>query len=106
MSAYRIFASLDEANRVLPINHPKKLMVHGRSFCLVRTPDGIFATDNLCPHNKASLSGGSINAYNEIICPLHEYRFNLRTGRESSHRCHDLQTYEIEVGDEGVTLIT
>ena len=100
----KIFSSLAEANQALPINSPRKLLLNNESFFIVRTDKGIFVSYNLCPHNKASLSDGMINDFNEIICPLHEYRFDLHTGRESSQRCKDMQTFKILIEEGGVFL--
>lgn len=46
---------------------------------VARTPAGILATDDRCPHMAAPLS---IGALNECIvdCPLHNGRFDLATG--------------------------
>lgn len=101
----KIFNSLSIAEQALPIDKPKKLQLDGYSYLIVRTRKGIFVSDNLCPHNKASLNEGIVNGYNEIICPLHEYRFDLQSGRESSQRCMDMQTFKIRVEDDGVFLL-
>ncbi|MCI0344130.1 MAG: Rieske 2Fe-2S domain-containing protein [Chloroflexi bacterium] len=46
---------------------------------LAHTPDGIVATDDRCPHMSAPLSIGVLDAC-EVECPLHDGRFDLRTG--------------------------
>lgn len=53
---------------------------------------------------KESLHKGSLNAFNQIICPLHEYRFDLETGTESSRRCPDLKIFKVEVKADGLYL--
>ncbi|MCE2733978.1 MAG: Rieske 2Fe-2S domain-containing protein, partial [Flammeovirgaceae bacterium] len=58
-----------------------------------------------CTHNKASLSQGKLNAFEEIICPWHEYRFNLKTGRECAGRSADLQTWQTEKKEDGLYLL-
>ena len=101
----KIFSSIEDAEKALPDKTPRKLILNGQSFCILRINHKIFVMDDTCPHNKASLSGGKVNAFGEIICPLHEYRYELRTGRESSLRCEDLQTYSVTTGDEGIFLL-
>ena len=101
---FRIFPSKAEAESVLPPNAPQKLILNGKPLCIVRINKEIFAMDDTCPHNKASLSGGWVNTFNEIICPLHEYRYDLISGRESALRCDDLQTYRVRADDDGVFL--
>ncbi len=46
---------------------------------LAHTPDGIVATDDRCPHMSAPLSIGVLEGC-VVACPLHEGRFDLRTG--------------------------
>ena len=99
---FKIFSSIDAAEKVLPEGSPRKLILNGKPYCILRKGDGIFAMDDACPHNRASLSEGRINTFNEIICPLHEYRFDLCSGRESGLRCEDLQTYPVKIETEGV----
>ena len=38
-----------------------------------------FACDDTCPHGQANLSDGFVDDY-DIECPLHQGRFDLRTG--------------------------
>ena len=46
---------------------------------LAHTPDGIVATDDRCPHMAAPLSIGTLDGC-VVACPLHEGRFDLRSG--------------------------
>ena len=46
---------------------------------LAHTPDGIVATDDRCPHMAAPLSIGTLEGC-VVACPLHEGRFDLRSG--------------------------
>ena len=104
-SPIKIFSSFAQAEEALALAQPKKLVLNGRPFCIIRTNSGIYITENACPHNRASLHEGVVNAFDELICPLHEYRFDLVTGREYAQRCDDLPTYEVRVNEDGVFLI-
>ena len=46
---------------------------------LAHTSDGIVATTDRCPHMSAPLSIGELDEC-VVACPLHEGRFDLRTG--------------------------
>ncbi len=48
------------------------------------------------------LSKGTVNYAGEIICPLHFYRFDLKTGRECQGRTEDLATYTVKANEEGL----
>ncbi|MEM5460188.1 non-heme iron oxygenase ferredoxin subunit [Paraburkholderia phytofirmans] len=64
--------------------------------------DGVvYATSNICTHQFALLSDG-YQENGEIECPLHQGRFDVRTGKAlCSPLTVDLATYEVDVrGDE------
>jgi nitrite reductase/ring-hydroxylating ferredoxin subunit len=46
---------------------------------LAHTPNGIYATDDRCPHMSAPLSIGELEGC-IVACPLHEGRFDLESG--------------------------
>ena len=56
------------------------MMVDGRDLALYSTGGEIFATDNLCTHGHARLCEGFLDGH-EIECPLHQGKFDVRTGR-------------------------
>lgn len=89
----------------VPIGTIKKLTVKGRQFVIAHSGKGLVVADALCPHMNEPLHKGKLNAFNQIICPLHEYRFDLETGAESDDRCNRLQIFQIEIESDGVYLI-
>lgn len=64
-------------------------------YCIVQLNGKIYAMDNLCPHQGASMGMGDIVG-DEIICPLHQYRFNIKNGSCNIER-FKLQKYEVEI---------
>lgn len=53
-----------------------------------------YAFDSKCPHRGASLAEGEI-AGELIVCPLHHFKFNLKTGRCMMPRHLKLRTYPV-----------
>jgi len=102
MDWIKIFETPAAAENALPENLPRLLVVHGRRICLVRRQGKLFAVQDKCTHNGESLSKGTINYLGEVVCPLHQYQFNLKTGRECSQRSHDLECFAIRESEEGV----
>ncbi|SKH59382.1 ferredoxin subunit of nitrite reductase and ring-hydroxylating dioxygenase [Mycobacteroides abscessus subsp. massiliense] len=49
---------------------------------IFHTDEGLFAIDDDCPHQKASLADGWVENC-AVECPLHESCFDLRTGAVS-----------------------
>jgi nitrite reductase (NADH) small subunit len=55
-------------------------MVHGVRLVVGRAASGLFALDGICPHAGAILAEGLIDD-DLIICPLHAFAFEVKTGR-------------------------
>jgi 3-phenylpropionate/trans-cinnamate dioxygenase ferredoxin subunit len=72
---------------------------------LFRTEAGdYYALDDECPHEVASLSEGWIEG-DEIECPLHSSRFDLRDGKVLClPALNDARTHKVEVRDGHVLL--
>ena len=56
------------------------VVVAGRDIALYNAGGEIFATDNICTHGQARLCEGFLEGH-EIECPLHQGRFDVRTGQ-------------------------
>lgn len=70
--------------------------IDGRRICIGRNEDGYFAVDDVCPHAGASLAGG-FEHKGELICPLHAWGFDLRSGE-----CADAAGTRIDVHEARV----
>ncbi len=57
----------------------KIVTVNGRDLCLANYEGEIYALDNKCPHRGGQLGDGQMQGPN-VICPLHGWDFDVRTG--------------------------
>jgi nitrite reductase/ring-hydroxylating ferredoxin subunit len=101
MEWIRIFSSAAEAKTRLAEKKTQLLIVKGERICLALFNDEIFAVQDACSHNGESLSGGQVNFVGEIVCPWHNYRFDLRSGKPADSTCAELKTYPIKSGSDG-----
>ena len=73
---------------------------HGeRTFAIYRSPDGraYYCTDGLCTHQAVHLADGLV-LDETIECPMHNGRFDYRSGRAlRAPACDDLATYPVKV---------
>ncbi|MBS1505067.1 MAG: Rieske 2Fe-2S domain-containing protein [Bacteroidetes bacterium] len=102
MDWIKIFDSKASAEAALSENQPRLLMVRGKRICLVRRGGNFFGVQDKCSHSGESLSKGNINYLGEVVCPLHQYQFNLKTGRESNQRCADLECFPVKENEDGI----
>jgi len=63
----------------VPFGEGRAITIQGRRIAIFHTATGWWAIDDCCPHRGGPLSDG-IAADCSVICPLHERRFDLRSG--------------------------
>lgn len=81
----------------------KAFTVEGRSVLLCRTSAGVFAVENKCTHQLASLEGGKLRgAY--LFCPKHGARFDLRTGVPNGMTKIPVPTYPVSLHDDVIEI--
>ncbi|HEX2387131.1 MAG TPA: Rieske 2Fe-2S domain-containing protein, partial [Candidatus Binatia bacterium] len=57
----------------------KLVRVKNEEIAVFKHKSGLYALENACPHAGGQLSAGRIEG-EDAVCPLHGYKFNLKTG--------------------------
>lgn len=102
MKRVKVFDDIEKAKDVIKDSTSILVIINNKKICLTRHKETFYASDDKCPHQFESLSKGSVNYIGEIICPLHSYRYDLKTGRECQMRTADLKTYPVEINNNGL----
>lgn len=63
----------------VPMLEGRAVTVRGRRIAVFRTREGFHALAGVCPHRGGPLADGIV-ADSCVSCPLHNWRFDLRTG--------------------------
>lgn len=92
------------ARKLFPEKKIREVQLGDKKICVVRIGSDFFAFEALCPHRLASLSEGTVTSFGEVVCPLHHYRFDLKTGAIQSGDCRDLQCYSTEITSSGLVI--
>ena len=88
----------------IPEGEGRNFEIAGRRIAVFRLRDGrVFATQAQCPHRKGPLSDGLLGG-DTLVCPLHEWRFNLATGETDNGTC-GLEVYELRLEPDGTMVI-
>ena len=78
------------------------VLANGISIALYRSGGEYFATDDVCTHAHALLSDGWLED-GCIECPLHQARFDIRTGKALCEPAtEDLRTYPVRVDGDAI----
>lgn len=69
----------------------------GLQLALYGVEGEVYATDNICTHGHARLCDGFLEDY-EIECPLHQGRFDVRTGQALCEPLtQDIRVYPVKI---------
>ncbi len=71
----------------------KLVSVEGTPILLIKQAGQIFAIDNRCPHQGCAFSGGTLDGP-FIVCPCHDWRFDLKSGEYEKEQTFRLIKYE------------
>jgi len=88
----------------VPPGSARSVTVEGRWFALYHDPErGFFATEDACPHEGASLGEGTFHE-GRVICPQHQWVFDVATGACRSMPGTTLACYATRPAGDGVEI--
>ena len=83
-------------------DEPLGVKVEGKRIALYKVDGAVYATADECTHAFARLSHGYLEGH-EILCPVHQGRFDVRTGAATGEpACDPVKTYPVELRDDAV----
>ena len=83
----------------LPVGLGRAFEIGGRVIAFFLTRRGqVFAVDNRCPHKGGPLAEGML-AGDAIVCPLHAFRFEGKTGECDQPGTCAITTYPVTLRD-------
>ncbi|MBE3598916.1 MAG: non-heme iron oxygenase ferredoxin subunit [Limnochordaceae bacterium] len=93
--AFRPVLPIDE----LPPGAARRVDAGGQRLALWHTAQGVFATDDTCTHERASLSEGDFDPdEGTVACPKHGARFHVASGRALTLPAYKpLRTYPVKI---------
>ncbi|GHO71032.1 hypothetical protein KSC_099240 [Ktedonobacter sp. SOSP1-52] len=90
----------------LPLGEGRTFQLGETEIAVFRTRSGkLFATQAACPHRQGPLADG-LTGDEQVICPLHSFRFDLGTGESIGNTCPALKTYVLQVSEAGEILLS
>jgi 3-phenylpropionate/trans-cinnamate dioxygenase ferredoxin subunit len=74
----------------------KVVRAEGKPVLFIKQNGNVYVIDDRCPHMGCKFSGGSLDG-EVVICPCHEWRFNLQSGEYVEDADYVLTTYPFKV---------
>jgi 3-phenylpropionate/trans-cinnamate dioxygenase ferredoxin subunit len=97
---YKIAESLAEIKNVM--GNPCVIKAGGKDICIVIHNGEAHGCAAKCPHAGGSMQQGWLDPLGHIVCPLHRYKFDPKTGRNTSGEGYFIKTYPVKEEEEGV----
>ena len=89
----------------IPLGEGRRFEVGGVGIAVFRSRQGeVYATQAQCSHRAGPLADGLLGG-EALICPLHNFRFNLATGEPLGNDCPALRTYPVSENEAGEILV-
>lgn len=98
--SFRKVAAIDD----LPLNGGLKVVIGEDEIALFNLGGEFFAINDCCPHRGASLSEGFLDQ-DKVLCPLHCFDFNLKTGESQIASHLRVEAYPTKVEDGCVFIL-
>ena len=91
-------ASVDQ----LEDDEATEVIIAGRQYAVYRSDGAFFVSDNICTHAYALLSEGFLED-GCIECPLHQARFDIRTGEAlCAPATENIRVYPVKIEADAV----
>ena len=98
----KIFESIKEIH--WQSNNMTVVEADGKKITIALFKEQLYAFAYKCPHAGGVMAEGFVDSLGNAVCPLHRYKFSLKTGRNSTGEGY-LKTYQTEINENGVFII-
>lgn len=89
----------------IPLGEGRRFDIDGVGIAVFRSRTGqVYAAQAECPHRAGPLADGLLGG-EALICPLHNFRFNVATGEPLGNDCPALRTYPVSLNEAGEVLV-
>jgi 3-phenylpropionate/trans-cinnamate dioxygenase ferredoxin subunit len=97
---HKIAEHIDEIQ--LAENNIGVVEVKDKTVCIAKFQNRLFAFAHKCPHASGFFIDGYTDGIGNVICPVHGYKYDIRTGRNVSGEGYYLKNWPVDVRKDGV----
>jgi len=84
----------------VPLREGRTVRVGDDEIAIFNLGDRFVACENACPHRGGPLADGLVGG-ESVICPMHGFAFDLRTGEAVGHECGRLAMHRVSITSTG-----
>ncbi|HEY0297970.1 MAG TPA: Rieske 2Fe-2S domain-containing protein [Arachidicoccus sp.] len=99
MPFHKIAETIDSIN--FQENDMCLYFIDGKNITLAKKDNQLFAFAENCPHASFPMKDGYINSKGFVVCPEHDYQFNMFHGRCVNVEDYNLKIYKTEKRNDG-----
>lgn len=97
---YKIYDFKLDGPEPQKLNTARSIQIDNNRICLTRIEDGYFALEDKCPHAGARFGMGGYCENDFLVCPVHRYRYDVKTGK--GKQGDFVQSYPVELREDGL----
>ena len=102
MRFYKVYDFIADGAEPQQLDSVRTVDIGGTYISLIRLTDGYFAVADRCPHAGARMGLGRCMPEAKIMCPVHRYQYDIKTGKGLAHQGDYIDTYPVETRKDGV----
>ncbi len=87
---------------LFPSNNIIELEIEKKKICVAQTSSGLKACSAKCPHAGGNMTQGKLDKKGNIVCPVHGYSFDFKSGRDTNFEGYFLKIFPIKEEEGGV----
>jgi nitrite reductase/ring-hydroxylating ferredoxin subunit len=76
--------------------------VQGKKICIGKFQGQVFAFAYHCPHAGGFLLSAEIDQSGNLVCPMHQYKFDMKNGRNVTGEGYHLRHWPLEIRADGI----
>ncbi len=89
----------------IPAGEGREFDLDGDLIVVFRSRAGtLYAVQATCPHRAGALADGMVGG-DVVICPMHSFKFDLRTGTPIGNDCAALKTYAVSISPDAEIIV-
>jgi 3-phenylpropionate/trans-cinnamate dioxygenase ferredoxin subunit len=97
---YKVYDFMQHGTEPQQLNTTRTIVIDNLKICMARTEGCYYAVDNKCPHAGAHLGNGGWCENEQIVCPVHRYKYDLKTGR--GLQGDYVKPYPVQMREDGI----